>query len=445
MSLQWLTPPKALILGIALMIVMGTFLLSLPAATADGTPLHWLDALFTATSALCVTGLSVVDTGTHFSLFGQIIMLILIQVGGVGFVTMAVVISVLIGRRVGLRERLLVQESLGQVTFQGMVRLALYTFLLALAAELAGMILLWARWQTDLGPARALWFAIFHSVSAFTNAGFDLFGAVGESSLQGYRGDLLVNAVIAGLIVLGSLGLPVLNEIMRWYWTRRFSLHASLVLVTSSLLLAGGAILLFFTKISPASSLPPLTFGERVLVSLFQSASARTGGLTTIPLVDMNPAAWFVIMALMFIGAATASMGGGVKVNVLGALLSTLWSVARGRNEIKAFGRTIPRETVYKALAVMMGSATFVMVMTIALNMSESLDPLFLMFEVVSAFGTVGFSLGVTPQLSDTGKILIAITMFVGRLGPLTLIAAIARQQKTVQLIRYPEEKILIG
>ena len=445
MSLQWLTPPKALILGIALMIVMGTFLLSLPAATADGTPLHWLDALFTATSALCVTGLSVVDTGTHFSLFGQIIMLILIQVGGVGFVTMAVVISVLIGRRVGLRERLLVQESLGQVTFQGMVRLALYTFLLALAAELAGMILLWARWQTDLGPARALWFAIFHSVSAFTNAGFDLFGAVGESSLQGYRGDLLVNAVIAGLIVLGSLGLPVLNEIMRWYRTRRFSLHASLVLVTSSLLLAGGAILLFFTKISPASSLPQLTFGERVLVSLFQSASARTGGLTTIPLVDMNPAAWFVIMALMFIGAATASMGGGVKVNVLGALLSTLWSVARGRNEIKAFGRTIPRETVYKALAVMMGSATFVMVMTIALNMSESLDPLFLMFEVVSAFGTVGFSLGVTPQLSDTGKILIAITMFVGRLGPLTLIAAIARQQQTVQLIRYPEEKILIG
>lgn len=442
---QWLTPPKALILGIALMIGIGTFLLSLPAATADGAPLHWLDALFTATSAMCVTGLTVVDTGTHFSLFGQLILLILIQVGGVGFVTMAVVISVLVGRRVGLRERLLVQESLGQVKFQGMVRLALYTFLLALVAELAGMVMLWVHWQADLGPTRALWFATFHSVSAFTNAGFDLFGAVGESSLHAYRGDLLVNAVIGGLIVLGSLGLPVLDEIIRWYRIRRFSLHSTLVLVTSSLLLAGGAILLFFTKISPESPLAQMTFGERVLASLFQSASARTGGFSTIPLVEMNPAAWFVIMALMFIGAATASMGGGVKVNVLGALLATLWSVARGREEVRAFDRTIPRETVYKVLAVMIGATTFVMVMTIALNMSESLDPLFLMFEVVSAFGTVGFSLGVTPHLSDTGKILIVITMFVGRLGPLTLIAAIARRQKTIQLIRYPEEKILVG
>ena len=440
-----MTPPKALILGIALMIVIGTSLLSLPAATADGTSLRWIDALFTATSALCVTGLTVVDTGTHFSLFGQIIILILIQIGGVGFVTMAIVISVLIGRRVGLRERLLVQESLGQVKFQGMVRLALYTFLLALVAEFAGMILLWLRWQADLGPARAFWFAIFHSISAFTNAGFDLFGAVGESSIHGYRGDLLVNAVIGGLIVLGSLGLPVLDEILRWHRTRRFSLHSSLVLVTSGLLLAGGAILLFFVEISPDSTLAQMTFGERVLVSLFQSTSARTGGLTTVPLVEMNPAAWFLLMALMFVGAATASMGGGVKVNVLGALLATLWSVARGREEIKAFGRTIPSETVYKALAVMIGSVTFVMVMTIGINISESLDPLFLMFEVVSSFGTVGYSLGVTPHLSDAGKILIVITMFVGRLGPLTLIAAIARRQKTIQLIHYPEEKILIG
>jgi trk system potassium uptake protein len=420
-------------------------LLSLPAATADGTPLHWLDALFTATSALCVTGLAIVDTGTHFSMFGQVIMLILIQVGGVGFVTMAVVISVLVGRRVGLRERLLVQESLGQVKFQGMVRLALYTFLLALIAELVGMILLWVRWQGELGPLRALWFAAFHSVSAFTNAGFDLFGAVGESSLHAYRGDILVNAVIGGLIVLGSLGLPVLDEIVRWYRIRRFSLHSSLVLVTSGLLLAAGAIVLFFIKFAADSPLTEMTLGERVLVSLFQSASARTGGFSTVSLVEMNPAAWFVLMALMFIGAATASMGGGVKVNVLGALLATLWSVARGREEIKAFERTIPRETVYKALAVMIGSMTFVMVMTIALNISESLDPLHLMFEVVSAFGTVGYSLGVTPHLSDAGKILIAITMFVGRLGPLTLIAAIARQQKSVQLIHYPEEKILIG
>jgi trk system potassium uptake protein len=445
MLFRWLTPPKALVLGFTIIIGISTLILMLPISTTDGRELSWVDALFTATSALCVTGLAVVDTGTHFTLFGQIVILILLQTGGVGFVTMAVVISVLTGRRVGLRERLLVQESMGQVKFQGMVRLALYTLLIALIAEGVGMVLLFFRWQADLGGAQAFWFAVFHSVSAFTNAGFDLFGAVGQSSLHGYRGDILVNGVIAGLIVLGSLGLPVLNEIVRWQRTRRFSLHSSLVLTTSAFLLAGGAILLFFTKISPDSTLAQMTTGERILSAIFQSASARTGGFSTVPLIEMSSAAWFVIMALMFVGAATASMGGGVKVNVLGALLFTLWSVARGREEIKAFDRTIPRETVYKALAVMIGGATFVMAMTIAVNMSENHDPLHLMFEVVSAFGTVGYSLGVTPHLSDTGKILIVITMFVGRLGPLTLIAAIARRQRYIQLIHYPEEKILIG
>lgn len=439
----WLTPPKALVLGFAAVIGVGTILLSLPAAAADGRPLSWIDALFTATSALCVTGLTVVDTGTHFSLLGHVVILIFLQTGGVGFVTMAVVISVFIGRRVGLRERLLVQEALGQVKIQGMVRLALYILGVALVAEAIGGVLLWARWQGDLGAGRAAWFAVFHSVSAFVNAGFDLFAQEGQASLHGYRGDLLVNGVVGGLLFLGSLGVPVLNEIINWRRSRRFTLHALLVLSVSGLLFLGGGLLIFLTELDSPFFVEELPWGERLLVSLFHAVS-RTGGFSTIPLIEMSAAAWFVLMILMFIGGSTASMAGGVKVNVVGALMFTVWSVARGREESEAFGRTIPRETIYKALAVVIGGVVFVMVMTIALNISETLDPTHLMFEVISAFGTVGYSLGVTRDLTTVGKLLIVVTMVVGRLGPLTLIAALARVQAP-QHLRYPEERIMIG
>lgn len=441
---RWLTPPKALVLGFAAIIAFGALLLKLPIATADGRPLDWLDALFTATSATCVTGLAVVDTGTHFSAFGQAVILVLIQVGGVGFVTMAIVISALIGRRVGLRERLLVQEALGHIKVQGLVKLSLYILAVALAAEAVGAALLWARWQVDLGPVRAAWFAVFHSVSAFANAGFDLFGLVGQTSLHGYRSNVLVNVVIGGLVVLGSLGVPVLDEIIQWPRSRRFSLHAQLVLTMSVLLLAGGAALLLFTEIESRSAVGQLPWGERALAAAFQSASARTGGFSTVALVEMSAAGWFVLMVLMLAGAATASMGGGIKVNVLGVLLVTVWSVARGREEVEVFRRTIPRETVYKALAVMIASVTFIMVITILLTITEHLHPLHLLFETVSAFGTVGYSLGVTPNLLPAGKVLIVITMFAGRLGPLTMIAALARRP-VAQLHRYPDEKIMIG
>jgi trk system potassium uptake protein len=439
----WLTPPKALVLGFALIIATGTVLLRLPVAAADGQPLSWLDALFTATSAACVTGLVVVDTGTRFSFFGQAVILLLMQVGGIGFVTMAIVIMVLIGRRVNLAQRLLVQEALGQIRVQGMVRLALRILGIALVAEGIGFVVLWARWQPDLGN-QAAWFAIFHSVSAFVNAGFDLFAAQGQASLSGYRGDVLVNAVIGGLIVLGSLGMPVMLEIAQWRRAHRFSLHAHLVLWVSGLLLLAGAILLLVTEVDTHSLVGQLPLGERVLVAAFHSASARTGGFSTVDLGQMSPSGWFVLMALMFVGASTASMGGGIKVNVLGALLGTVWSVARGLDEVEIFKRVIPRETIYKALAVIMGAATFVMVMTIALITIERADPAHLMFEIVSAFGTVGYSLGVTSQLSSAGKLVVITTMFVGRLGPLTLIAALARR-RAAPLLHYPEERVLIG
>ena len=441
---SWLTAPKALVLGFGGMISLGTVLLGLPAAAANGQPLAFIDALFTATSAVSLTGLTVVETGTRFSSFGHAVILILAEVGGIGFAAMAVIISVLIGRRVGLRERMLVQESLGQVKLQGMVRLALDILVLTLVAQAIGAALLWLRWQAELGAARAAWFAVFHSVSAFTNLGFDLFGQFGQQSLHGYRADLLVNLVIAGLIVLGSLGMPVLYEIAAWRRTRRLSLHSKIVLTVSAALLAGGGLLLLVTELDSGSPLAGLPWGERVMAAFFHSASARTGGLSTVPLGALSGASLFVLMALMFVGAATASMGGGIKVNLLGALLATLWSVSRGREAVEAFGRTIPRETIYQALAVMIGSVALVIVMTIVLSALEALDPLAVMFEVVSAVGTVGYSLGATAQMSAGGKLLIAMSMLFGRLGPLTMIAALARRQQA-QHLHYPEEKILIG
>ncbi|MEN4012733.1 MAG: potassium transporter TrkG [Bellilinea sp.] len=414
------------------------------AASANGDPVHWLDALFTATSAVSVTGLSVLDISTRFSFFGQLIILILIQVGGIGYVTMAIVISVLIGRKVGLRERLMVFESLGQVKLQGMVRLALYTFMVAISVEAIGALILWIHWQSSLGPQEAVWYAIFHSVAAFANAGFDLFGQKGQLSLQAYRTDLLVNIVIGGLIVIGSLGLPVLDEIVRWRRTRRFSIHTKLVLTMTGLLLVFGALVILFIETESRSPVGLLPWHERVLVSFFHSASARTGGYSTISLTDMSPASWLVLMALMFSGAATASMGGGIKINVLGILLVTLWSIVRGREDVEIFNRTIPRETIYKALAVLLSAATYIMLITILIVKFEDGEPLHLMFEVVSAFGTVGYSMGVTPHLSTVGKFLIILTMIVGRVGPLTFLASIAGDS-TRQVQRYPEEKILIG
>lgn len=439
-----MTPPKVLLLGFIGIILVGTILLSQPVSVTNNQPLNFLDALFTATSAVCVTGLTVVDTGTRFSIFGQAVILGLMQVGGVGFITMAVVISVIIGRRVHLRERLIIQESFGQIKVQGMVRLALHTLAVALAIEVIGAGFLWIQWKSDLGSGQAVWYAIFHSVSAFVNAGFDLFALQGQLSLNGYRNDWLVNLVIGSLIILGSLGLPVLDDIINRSRRRRFSLHTLLVLTMSGFLFLGGTVMLLFTETESGSFVNKLPWIERVMVAAFHSVSARTGGFSTMDLSQMSAAGLLVLMALMFIGAATASMGGGIKVNVVGALLVTLWSVAKGREEAEIFGRTIPQETIYKGLAVMISSVIFVGLITILLTITEHTDPFLLFFETVSAFGTVGYSIGVTPYLSTAGKLIIIMTMIVGRLGPLTLVATLARRPTQLPL-RYPEEKILIG
>lgn len=438
-----LSPSQVLVFGFGLIIGVGAALLSLPAAS-NGKRLSPVDALFTATSAVCVTGLTVVDTGTFFSPLGQGVILALVQVGGVGFITMAVAISALIGRRVGLRGWLLMQEAMGHPWVQGMACLALRVLGAAMAFEGIGAVLLFLRWLPKLGVGRAAWFAVFHSVTAFANASFDLFGQLGGSGLSAHRADPWVNAVVGGLMVLGGLGITVLNELWRWPPSRRFSLHTRLVLVVSGALLLGGTLALFAAESeagTPMGKLPP---GERLMAAAFHSASARTCGFTTLPLAELSGAGKLALLVLMFIGASSASMGGGVKTNTIGAILAALWSMAKGRDEAEAFGRTIPKETVYKALAVISGAAVWIGAASFVLAISESQELTALVFETVSAFSTVGYSLGATPRLTPLGRLVIAATMFVGRLGPLTVVAALARRWRPMPT-RYPEEKILIG
>ncbi|MCS7220680.1 MAG: potassium transporter TrkG [Anaerolineae bacterium] len=435
---------RVLVLGFAALISLGTGLLSLPAATTNRERLPLVDALFTATSAVCVTGLTVVDTGVAFSPLGQAMILGLIQVGGVGFVVMAITVSVLIGRRVGLRERLLVREALGQIRLQGMVRLVLYVIAVALILESAGATLLFLRWLPEMGIAQAAWFAVFHAISAFTNAGFDLFSQMGSSSLSIYRNDLVIVGVVGGLIALGSLGVTVLDELWRWPRTRRLSLHSRLVLLVSVSLWIGGALLIFVDETLSGTLVGQLPLGQRLLTAAFHSISARTGGFSTVPLAEFSQASLIGLLTLMFIGASTASMGGGVKTNTIGALLMTVWSIARGRLEVEAFGRTIPQETIYKALAVVTGAMLWVLGASTILAILEDHALMPLLLETVSAFGTVGYSIGITSELSVAGKLVIIATMFAGRLGPLTLVAALTRQPQ-LPAVRYPEEKILIG
>lgn len=435
-----LSPPQVLVLGFAGVIFTGAFLLMLPVASRTGTPTDFLTALFTATSATCVTGLVVVDTATHWSSFGQVVILALIQVGGLGFMSIATFFFILMGKRIGLKERLVIQESLNQLRVSGVVRLVKAIFLYTFSLEGFFALILATRFYFDYGFPRCLWLGIFHAVSAFNNAGFDLMGNF--RSLTGYVSDPVVNLSITTLIILGGLGFSVAMELLNYFPRRRLSVHAKLVLRVTFLLIAGGALI--FGILEWNHALRDLPLQGKILASYFQAVTPRTAGFNTVDIGQLNPATQFFLIILMFIGASPGSTGGGIKTATFALLVLTVWSIARGKEDVELFRRRIPHWQVYKALAVVLLSIGLVTLVTLLLSVTERASFLAILFEAVSAFGTVGLSTGITPQLSPAGKLLIILTMFGGRLGPLTLAYALAqRHRKTT--IRYPEEKIIVG
>jgi trk system potassium uptake protein TrkH len=443
MKKRYLDPPKILVLGFAAVILIGALLLTLPIATEDGKGLSFLNALFTATSATCVTGLVVVDTGDTFNMFGELVILSLIQIGGLGFMTFATFLFLLLGKRISLKERLLLQQSLNNLSIEGIVRLVKRVLIFTAVIEIVGGTILSIRFAFDMPIGKAIYFGFFHAISNFNNAGFDLMGEF--RSLTPYVDDPVVVLTVCLLITLGGIGFIVMSELYEYSDTRRLSMHSKVVLVTSLILTLGAAILIFVFEYGNDKTLGSLSNTGKVLGSLYQAVTPRTAGSNTLPIADLTQPTLFLIILLMFIGGSSGSTAGGIKVTTLAVLVAATWSQIKGKEEVVLFKRRIVVETILKALTITLIGMFIVTALTMLLSITEKgHDFIFYLFEAASAFGTVGLSMGLTPELSPIGRILIIFTMFAGRLGPLTIAFALAMRRKP-DAFRHPKGKIMIG
>ncbi len=419
-------------------ILLGTVLLTFPTATKDGRGTSFIDAIFTATSATCVTGLIVKDTPVYFSTFGQMVILVLIQLGGLGIMTYSAFLALVFGRFT-LGRRKLVQEMMDEE--RNVLSMIYYIFKMTFLIETIGAFILFMRWIFYFkNPIQTVYLSIFHSVSAFCNAGFSLF----SNSLEGFVHDPVVNLVIMTLIIFGGLGFIVVYEIVNRIRNKRsmFTTHTRLVLMTSTILIIAGSLIIFFFEFDGTLQHYPLS--GKLWASLFQAVTPRTAGFNTISISSLSAVTLTIVIIFMFIGASPGSTGGGIKTSTFAILLLSLRSILKGKENIEVYNRTLSSSIVYKAVALAVGSTIVLSSLFILLLVSEN-KPFFpLLFEAVSAFGTVGLSMGITPDLTTPGKILIIILMYAGRIGPLTLGFALMRGI-TRGKVRYPEAKVMIG
>lgn len=439
-------PAQVLVLGFATLIFIGAFVLNLPISSTNGESIGFIDALFTSASAVCVTGLVVVNTAAHWTLFGKIVILILIQIGGLGFMTMATLVSLVIGKRITLKDRLIMQEELNQFTLSGLVKLTKYIIISTFVIETVGAIFLAFKFVPVYGIGKGIWFSIFHAISAYCNAGFDIIG----NSLESFVTSPIVNFTVSLLVIIGGLGYSVYLDITENRKFKSFLLHTKVVLVMSGLLLLFGAIIFFIVEFNNPQTIGDLSLGSKIIASFFQSVVPRTAGFNSVSMAGTTNATAFLIIILMFIGGSPGSTAGGIKTTTIGVVIISIISVVRGDNDVTIFERRISNEVIFRALAVLGIGLLIVIVVTMTLSLTESnledYDFLDIAFETVSAFATVGLSRGVTSNLSDLGRIIISITMFIGRVGPLTMAFAFAKRRKTKKgLYRYPEEKITVG
>lgn len=447
-------PTQILVLGFFAIIIIGAMLLNLPIASQNGQSIGAVDALFTATSAVCVTGLVVVNTMAHWTLFGKVVILILIQIGGLGFMTLTTAFFIIMGRRITLKERLVIQEALNQYNLSGMVRLVRSVVLGTFLVEGIGALFLALRFVPTYGFAQGLFYSVFHSISAFCNAGFDIIG----SSLTPYYNDFLVNITIMALIVLGGIGFTVWINVVNTGRLKKangltfkesfqkLSLHTKLVLLLTVSLILFGWIYFFFVEFNNANTLGDMNMFEKLIASLFQSVTTRTAGFNSFDLTQMKDASKFMTMLLMFIGGSPAGTAGGVKTVTIGVIILTVISTIRGKERTEIFNRTISEEVIRKAIAVATISVGVVILVITLLSMTQNASFMKILFESVSAFGTVGLSLDYTANLNTFGKWIIMVTMFIGRLGPVTMAYAFTlKGRRTNNNIRLPEEKIMVG
>ena len=424
-------PPGRLIaMGFATVILLGALLLMTPLAVRDGVEVSFIDALFTSTSAVCVTGLIAIDTADHFTPFGQGVVAALIQIGGLGVTSVGVGLIIAAGRRVSIRSRLLVKEALNVDSYGGIVRLVKSVLFMTLCFEVTGAVLSFLVFSRDYDPVHALGISIFHSIAAFNNSGFDVLG--GLQNLIPYRDDVLLNLTTCGLIIFGGIGFLVILDVLKnRFRFRKLALHSKVVITTSIFLIIAGTVILKCTD--------DVTW----LGAFFHSVSARTAGFSTYPLGTFSNAGLFALTLLMFIGASPGSTGGGIKTSTFFTLVQSMRSALTKKN-FGAFHRSLPRETLSKAYLITLLSLCVVCTGTFAVSVLEPhLSLMQILFEVTSAFGTVGLSTGITPNLCDASKLIITLIMFIGRLGALTIITMWINRPE--QQARYTEESITIG
>lgn len=449
-------PPRIIVLGFASAILIGTVLLKLPIASARQESLSFVDALFTATSATCVTGLIVRDTGSDFSRFGQMVILVLIQMGGLGIMTMSTAFLLLLGKRLSFREQMVVKDTVVRGRIASLKTLIGYIVLITFTFEFIGTLILHVHFRNTYGlaPYTAFYQAAFHSVSAFCNAGFSLY----TTSLSAFRKDWITLITMGSLIVLGGLGFIVIYNVLNYrFWLRsrarrgKLLLQTKTVLITSAILVV--VMLIAFLTLEWNHTLLALPVPYKVMNGFFHAVTPRTAGFNTIPVQDMSNAVLFITLFMMFIGASPGSTGGGIKTCTLAVLIATSRAIVSGREEVRLMRRSLSRKVVQEAICVALFAIGVVILICMLLLVteknlvvytSEKGHLLKLLFETVSAFGTVGLSTGITPSLTTLGRLLITITMFVGRIGPLTLALIIAHREKR-SLFHYPEEDVMIG
>jgi trk system potassium uptake protein len=443
-----LTPSRIFILSFALLILIGTFLLWLPFASGQGR-LSFVDALFSSASAVCVTGLTVIDIGKDLSFAGQIVTLFLFQVGGLGIITFSVVVFGLMGRGISFKGREIMQSTFLHTPRHDFIVIVKRVLVLTFISETLGTVLLFIRFAQDFPPGTAFFHALYNAVSAFNNCGYSLF----SDNLMSYRGDWLVNLTVMGLIVLGGIGFIVQHEVIARFrgGRQRLSLHTKIVLMTTGLLILTGAILFYLFEADRI--LKGVSGSTRFLDSFFQSITARTAGFNTVAIDRLTNPTILVMIILMFIGASPGSTGGGIKTTSFTLLLLMIWNRMKGQYHVNVFNRRIPREIIGRTIAIILASGFSVVLITSLLLLfgaEADLSPersrhffVEYLFETVSAFGTVGLSMGITPKLNDIQKLAIVLMMFAGRVGPLAL--AFSWYTAGKKEIRYAEESVMVG
>ncbi|RYL93963.1 TrkH family potassium uptake protein [Sporolactobacillus sp. THM19-2] len=430
-------PPLLLSGLLAALILIGMVLLKLPVSTVR--PISWLDALFLSTSASTVTGLTLFDVPATFSLFGQIVLMVLIQVGGIGVMSFAVFFFVLMGKKISIRQRQLMQEALGSPSIGGVIRLVSWLFTFSFVIELVGAFFLAFRFIPDYGWGRGIYYSIFHSISGFNQAGFSLF----PGSMAQYVGDPIVNLTLTMLITLGGIGFTVLADLLSTRRFRKLQLHSQVMLVGTVIINVGAVLAIFLIEAGNPRTLGALSGWDKAWAAFFQGIAPRTAGFSTFDPAGLSQAALLLTMLMMFIGAGSTSTSGGIKLTTFMIVVAEVATFLRGRREVVLNKRTIKHQVIVRAVSIISISVAVVFLALFLLCLSEDLPFMMILFEVISAFGTAGLSIGATSELSVFGQIVIMCVMFFGKVGPLTLAFSVTRRSKVD--IRYPDGEIYTG